>query len=313
VVGKSGRDVRSSVRSDAGRNTLGTDLDQALSDKTSALRLAQNVGADYLMLLTIGSYARQERKFNDPALGISVRSLVYTLRGTFRVIDGVSGGSLGGNSFACSRTVRQTETLQIEDSDTVNSLLEEGAGKVVEGLAGVVLSAPAAPGKVEITIACGARDLAGNEITLPDLRVTEDGRLAKGEGDVPLQVSATIEIDGFAVGTTPAKIQVAPGPHKLHLSRPGMTGVELNINAAPGLTLAPTMVLSEAGFARWREIREFLSGLEVGRKLTDARAEEIRANATRLRQSGFLIEYRVNTTNAPTVINKNSVYSVGGE
>jgi hypothetical protein len=52
-------DVRSEAMSDAERNTLGTKLDQSLSDSSSALRMAQNIGADFILFVTIGSYAKE--------------------------------------------------------------------------------------------------------------------------------------------------------------------------------------------------------------------------------------------------------------
>jgi hypothetical protein len=168
---------------------------------------------------------------------------------------------------------------------------------------------PATAGKVEISIAAAVKDLNGNEISLPDVRMTEDNRLVQGDKSLPVQASATIEIDGFATGTTPAKLKVFPGAHKLRLTRSGFTDVELTINATEGLALTPTMQLNEEGYRRWKDIREFLDKLDTNRKLTDARVEEIRGNAQRLRQSGFLVDFRVNTKEAPKINQKRSIFS----
>jgi hypothetical protein len=200
--------------------------------------------------------------------------------------------------------------LQTENEDIINELLEDAAGKVADGLAAKAAHfvPPATPGKVEILIACGVKDLAGNEITLPDLRLTENNTIVKGGQELAVQGSATIEIDGFAMGTTPARIKVAPGAHKLRLTRPSFTPVELQINATDSLSLTPTLQLSEAGFQRWKEIRSFLDHLDTHRKMTDAEAEDIRGHAQMLRQSGIRVDFRMNTTNAPTFIKKNSIF-----
>lgn len=296
----------------ANRNSLGVRADRILSDNSSALRLAQSMGADFLLVVAVGSYAREVKNFEDPSIGIKVQNIVYNLRGTYKVVEGVTGGALGGDAFRTSKTVRQTSNLQTGDEDTVNALLEEAAGRIAEGLeAKAAQFVPLAQsGKVEIAITCGVKDLAGNEVTIPDIRLTEDNKMVKAEKEIPVQASATIEIDGFALGTTPSTIKVAPGAHKLRLTRPGFTDVELSIIAAEGLRLSPTMQMSAEGFERWKNIRDYLNKLDITRKVTDAQAEEIRGNAQRLRQSGILVDYRVNTTEAPKVVYKRSIYSI---
>lgn len=293
------------------RNSLGTKLDQLLSDNSSALRLAQNMGADFILFVSLGSLEKSTRKFSDDAIGVQTENTIHTLRTTYKVVEGYTGGALGGDALRSAKTIRQTPNLKIEDGDVVNELLEDAAVKVAEGLAGKAaqFKVPATAGKVEISIAAAVKDLNGNEISLPDVRMTEDNRLVQGDKSLPVQASATVEIDGFAMGTTPAKIKVFPGAHKLRLTRPGFTDVELTINATEGLALTPTMQLNEEGYRRWKDIRDFLDQLDTNRKLTDARVEEIRGNAQRLRQSGFLVDFRVNTKEAPKINQKRSIFS----
>lgn len=290
------------------RNALGTKLDQLLSDNSSALRLAQNMGADFILFVSIGSINRSVRKFKDDSIGVETENIVHVLRGTFKVVEGYTGGALGGDAFTCSKTIRQSANLKVDDGDVVSGLLDEAATKIAEGLASKVgqFKAPVVAGKVEITIAAGVKDLVGNEISLPDLRLNEENKLVQQGPALPVQASATIEIDGFAMGTTPAKVKVFPGAHKLRLTRPGFTDVELTINATEGLALNPTMQLNEEGFQRWKEVRAFLDKIDTNRKLTDAYAEEIRGNAQRLRQSGFM----VNTKDAPQIHVHRSIFSL---
>ena len=294
------------------RNALGTKLDQLLSDNSSALRLAQNMGADFILFVSIGSLEKSTRKFKDDSIGVQTENTIHTLRATYKVVEGYTGGALGGDIVKSAKTIRQTANLQIDDGDVVNELLEDAAAKVVEGLAGKAaqFKVPAVPGKVEISIAAAVKDLSGNEITLPDVRLNENNQLVQGDKSIPVQASATVEIDGFAMGTTPARLKVFPGAHKLRLTRPGFADVELTINATEGLTLTPTMQLNDEGYRRWKDIREFMDKLDTNRKLTDARVEEIRGNAQRLRQSGFLVDYRVNTKQAPVNNFWRSIYGL---
>jgi hypothetical protein len=293
------------------RNALGTKLDRLLSDNSSALRLAQNMGADFILFVSIGSLDKTTRKFKDDAIGVETENTTHTLRATYKVVEGYTGGALGGDAIKSAKAIRQTANLKIEDGDVVNELLEDAAAKVAEGLAAKAaeFKAPTVAGRVEISIAAAVKDLNGNEISLPDVRLTEDNRLVQGDKSLPVQASATIEIDGFAMGSTPARIKVFPGAHKLRLTRPGFKDVELTINATEGLALAPTMQLNEEGYQRWKDLRLFLDQLDTNRKLTDARVEEIRGNAQRLRQSGFLVDFRVNTKEAPKIERKRSIFS----
>ena len=145
--------------------------------------------------------------------------------------------------------------------------------------------ASTAPSKVEIAIACTLRDLQGNELSLPDIGVTENNEFIKGDKITPVQASATVEVDGIAMGTTPSQFKLAPGLHKLRLTREGCTDYEATISAEEGLKLKPTLQLSEAGLQRWMEIRAFLNELDTKRKLTDAQVKVLEGYAQFLRQS----------------------------
>ena len=92
------------------------------------------------------------------------------------------------------------------------------------------------------------------------------------------------------VGTTPARVKLAPGLHKLRLTREGCKDYEATISAEAGMQLAPTLQLTEAGYARWKDMRSFLQGLDNGRKLTDAEVKVLEGKAQELRQSGVMIK-----------------------
>jgi hypothetical protein len=124
--------------------------------------------------------------------------------------------------------------------------------------------------------------------------VGADGSVAKtaaGAVDVVLG-DVSIEIDGVLVGTTPATLRLAPGFHKLRLTRPGFRTMEQTINPVAGLKLRPAMQMSEAGFNRWKENIAFLQAVEVNRKLTDAQVKAVEGFAKMLEQSGYRVDIR---------------------
>lgn len=275
----------------ADRNTLGTRADRLLSDNSSALRLAQNMGADFLLLVTINSLATNETQFADK--NVQFTTAEYVLQANYKVLEGVTGGAIGGDDFEISRKFKLTPSYRRNDGNMVNELLRAAAGKVAESFVekASAFKAPTASGKVEIAVACGVRDLEGDKITLPDIRVTENNEVVKGGKPLPVQASATIEIDGIALGTTPASVKIFPGLHKLRLTREGCKDYEVTINAADGLSLKPTLQLSDEGFQRWKEIRSFLNGLDTQRKLTDAQVQVMEGYAQYLRQSRYSVNY----------------------
>ena len=284
------------------RNTLGTRVDRALSDQQTAHRLAEALGADFVVMASIGSIDKNVRRFRDDSLGVDTVTTTQTLRGSYKILDASSAGALAGDPLKSSRSLRQTANAQTSNEDIINELLDDAATQVAATFRTKAdrLIATSRDGKIEISIQAQARDLAGNEIGLPDLRVTEDNHIVGGQNPQPLFVSAMIEIDGLASGTTPTSLKVSPGLHKLRVTRPAMVTYEATFNAEPGLKLTPTLVLSDEGLKRWQEIRTFLFSLDRARALTDAEVERIKGFAQMLRQSGYRVDaksdIKVNTT-----------------
>ncbi len=278
----------------AERNTLGTREDRKLADDTSALRLAQNVGADYMLMVALDSFDAETKRFKTA--DIDVVNKVYTLRATYKLLDGVTGGTLGGMPVRASKTVRESANISIENTDLTADLIEKLADTVAQDMLKKAdqFREASAVGDIPVTIRCNARDLQGNEISLTDIGVTEDNRVVKGKDTQPLQVVATVAFDGMVMGSTPATVKVKPGPHKLRLTRPGFDDAEMTVKAAEGMDLTVTMQMSNEGFTRWLQIRDALNALDVSRKMTDAEAERIRGIAQMFRQSGYRIDHRSN-------------------
>ncbi len=306
----------------ADRNTLGTQADRLLADQTTALRLARNMGADFMMLVNLSSLTAVPKSL--AAAGIQGSMLNYNLGVNYRICEGVTGSSLDGGNFSVRKSTRSGEANPAVDPAIIDEMLNQVSQDVNTKLSASAarIKAQPLPDDVEILIAAAPRDLQGNEISLPNLSITEDNKMLQADSLLPVQLAATIEIDGMAAGTTPARLRVAPGMHKVRLSRPGFEDVNLTINAKEGLSLTPAMTLSADGFRRWQEIRAFLTALDVTREISSAQSEALRGYAQMLRQSGYKVDYslkvqgdhksdiNVNTQEAPTFVEKKSIYSV---
>jgi hypothetical protein len=274
----------------------GARLDNLLSERSSALRLAQSLGAEFVVSASLSSVTREQRTFNEGGLQIS--SANHVLRAAYRIAELGDGGTLVGDSVRVSRNLRGTPTGAIESTEIYSQLVDDAVSGILKAFPAKVLQVArtevAKPDRIEVSISAVPVDLTQNPLRLPDLRVGNDGAVAKGPG-APLEVLLTdvsIEIDGVLVGTTPATVPLAPGFHKLRLSRPGFRPLEQTIHPVAGLRLRPALQMSEAGYARWKDNIGFLQAIEVNRKLTDAQVKSVEGFAKMLEQSGYRVDLR---------------------
>jgi len=266
--------------------------DQALSDSSSALRLAQNLGADYVLVVSITSFGTEKKTFEDA--GLSTVNVINTLRVSYKVLDGVSAGSLIADTVKATKTTRFTPNSQTEDSGLIADLLDDAATQVADsaGNKQATLAKASTPAKsVEITVSCGMQDLANMPVSVPDIRVLDDGTVSISPNKLEVQVlNATVEVDGIAVGSAPGKFKVHPGLSKLKVSREGFKDWEQTVNCTEGQKFAVVLQLSDEGYARWKDNTAFLASIENGKKLTAGTVTMMEGLAQALRQSGYRID-----------------------
>ncbi|MBK8477060.1 MAG: PEGA domain-containing protein [Opitutaceae bacterium] len=279
-------------------------LDAKLTEQSSVLRLAQGLGADYLLIASIASVGSKERALN--AYGVNTVTKETTMRVTYKILDGNTGGSLTADAIKVSASTRQTENQAETNDDVFNELLDDAAVKLADSLGNRIAQRRIAPvstaaSLVELTI-----DIEAADLYVPDVRIDEEHTIRISESRLkvaPLQV--TVEVDGVAVGTAPGSIQLRPGFSKLRLSREGYRTRERTINAVNGQTLHVSMELTDAAYARWKDATAFMNDLKNGARLTDAQVKVLEGQAQMLRQSGF----RVDTKDAPQInIRNNSIF-----
>jgi hypothetical protein len=267
-----------------------TSLDRALSDNSSALRLAQNMGADYLLVASITSFSTKKITDNE----LKTVNVVNTLRVSYKVLDAAQGGSLIGDTIKATKTTRFTENSQIEDSGIVDDLLDDAATQVAENAGGkqsTIAAVSDQPKSVEITVSCGMQDLVNLPISVPDIRVLDDGTLFVSTNRLGIQVlDATVEVNGTAVGSAPGKFKVPPGLNKMRITRDGFNDWARTVNFSEGQTFNITLQMSDAGYARWKDNTTFLFAMETGKKLTSGTVDMMEGFAQTLRQSGYRVD-----------------------
>lgn len=273
-------------------------LDAQMADSTSAVRLAQALGATHLLQVTITGF--DSNKQTIAAYGVNTTNDERTVRVTYKILDGNTGASLAADTVRATKTVQQSKTSSGELGDgrsgILNDLLADAAGKVATSLKRQLdrgrITTSEGQGNVTVSFTTELADLY-----IPDVRIDKDNTVRLSEDKLKVSAVATIEVDGLAVGTAPGKLTVKAGLHKLRVVREGYKPWERTVNFTNGQTLNVGLEMSDAGYARWQESTAFINGLKNGAKLTDAQVKVLEGQAKMFENSGF----KVNTKEGITI------------
>jgi hypothetical protein len=272
-----------------------TKLDQALSDNTSALRLAQTLGADFILIPSITSYGSEKKTYSGN--GIATINVIHNLRVGYKIAEAGAGGEIKGGTVLATKTIRQSENLQVDNSDVINELLDDAAGQLAATIVQSANSLPTTVAKdkmVGFKVACSMTDPRQQPILVSAIGISADNTVIATNPPVAVQpLDVTVELDGIALGSAPGAFEAYPGLHKLRLSREGFDDWERTVNIYNGQTLRVALQMGAAGYARWADTTSFLASLDNKRKLTDAEAEKVRGLAKFYSES----HYRVDATN----------------
>ena len=265
----------------------------AFLDQSSAIRLAQNLGADYLIHASITSYADTKRTVT--AYGNTLTNYDYTLRVAYKVLDASAGGSLTGDVAKAVHTEQGNANASALVGGIFDDLLDEAAQQIAATLGtraatGRIAAAKPAAKQVTITVNLEVADLF-----IPDVRIGAENVVAVGESKFKVTpLNATVEVDGIAVGTAPGKITLRPGFSRLRLSREDYEPWERTISATEGQTLNVALTMTPAALARFKESTAFINGLKNGAKLTDAEVKVLEGKAKSLENSSFKVDTKEN-------------------
>ncbi len=287
----------------AGTGTPESELaDRLLSSQTSAVNLAANMNAAYLLTAAITTFDKTTRAFNDPSIKVETVVTEWTLDVTYSILDGTTGGSLVSGSAISRVAVRQTPELAVE-IDALNRCLRESAGKIGVALNEVAArggireaSTPPSDTKVQITAVLA-------DLSVPEAVKGPDGQYTVTANQYRLEpMNVSVMVDGMVIGQTPGTYEIRPGLHRIRLERPGLEPVERMINVKPGLAISIPMQLSPEGRANWERNARFFSELQNGAVLREAELIRVNAMAEFLRQSSV----RIDTSNVQNL-------NVGGQ
>jgi len=194
------------------------------SREASALRTAQLMGADFLVMASLVSLGENQK--NVLAYGTQQEIAETTLRMGLRVLEGAQGRQIYGDILAVNEKVQQNQNIQMTPGDLIPTLLDRGAVALVE----------------HVRESAAAMAAATPEPTLASVTFTSQ------------VAGAAVEIDGVVLGTAPGVFQVRPGVHEVRVAREGYATWEKSVALHDGLTLDIPMELSAEGIARQGEL-----------------------------------------------------------
>lgn len=265
----------------------------AFLDQASAVRLAQNLGADYLLHASITSYAETKRTVT--AYGNTLNNYDYTLRVTYKLLDANGGGSLTGDVAKATRTEQGSANASALIEGIFDDLLDQASQQITASLrtrrdTGSIAAATPAAKTVTITLILEAADLY-----IPDVRIGAENTVVLGDSKFKVTpLAASVEVDGVAVGTAPGKLTIKPGFSRLRITRDGYQPWERTISASEGQVLNVALAMTEAGLARFKESTAFINDLKNGAKLTDAEVKVLEGKAKSLENSFFKVDTKEN-------------------
>ena len=225
-------DLTKSLKTEASVEDVVTDA--------SALRIAQTLGANYLIFATITSFGQEQKVFKGQGTVYGTDNAVTDniMRLTLKVCEGTHGSTIYGDTVTTTELVPQSKNLEINSSDTINKLFDTGAGLVADNVSR----------KIE------------------DIRAVKVEKGSEVEFEVASNVQgASVELDGAAIGAAPGHFRALEGVHQLRLSKERYTTWEKTVNIHSGQKLNVSLELSQEGIQRL----DGTSDIENKKKLVD--------------------------------------------
>ncbi len=220
-----------------------TRLDDALSSG-SALRIAQMLHVNYVIMATINSLGTEVRTFKGEgtAYGTNNQTTIFNLQLTVKVLDGGQGSSVYGDVVMASERIAVGQNISIITTDIHPRLIEAAAIKIAENIVDKIQNIRS----IKVIVPNGVNFTVKSNI--------------KG---------ANVELDGVVIGSTPGKFRASPGIHQLRITKEWLTNWERSVNIIPDQTFNITLELSDEGIRQYTTLERFKTEMDVTKKLAE--------------------------------------------
>lgn len=214
----------------------------------SAVRVAQMIGADYLVLISLINADVRSR-----AMGGQNITTFQTML-SVKVLEAGQGSSVYGQNFQ-ERYPVNTSVSTADEMTYFHDLVYNSAEKI-----GIALASGASHWRrpdaadtalVSFSVKSTIDQLVDgleNGVRAPNELLDEMRRSVGG---------VTVEVDGATVGSTPGVFKVAPGLHQVRVTRQWMQPWQRTVNIYDGLELNVGLELSDEGLAKFKSLEGF--------------------------------------------------------
>ena len=208
----------------------------------SVTRVAQMLGADYILTASINRASKMNRIAGDRAVTI------YTLNVSTKVLDATTGGSVYGKNWSNKQPVPQGNGD--EEMGHYDDLVDMWVQDISEELAAARprWRAPVADSGVLVsfTVRTTLDDIFTPLATTVDASKPVQDELRVVAGGI------SVAIDGAVVGSSGGMFRARPGLHQMTVSRQWMTPWTQTVNISEGAVFNVALELSDEGFRHYK-------------------------------------------------------------
>ncbi len=299
------RAVAAKLKNNLKDESLGTKI----FEESSGVRLAELLGADYIIVVSFDSFGSEKKSFSG--YGVKTENTVYKLRTNYNLYDaGMGTGSVGG-AIETDKVVRQIENLNVDDNDLLNELVAETAKQITASLDtqnkdNRVAAKADARGRITINFVI-------ENMSMPELVKKGDNYIIS-TNSIPLTIpSVNADIDGVSQ-TLGGQLSLAKGIHTLKINQKDIVAVEKNINVTGEENQIITFVLQLTDDARmrWKADMAFIEEIKNRAKMSQERGIITEAEAVRIRAIGKMYEqsgFKVDAKSLPEIQKTQSIFS----
>ena len=294
-------------------------------DDASMLRMAEAIGARWMLVVAIGS---TDQRVADAVVGQDrYQAVERSVRGSWRLVAAADAASIAGDVFEGSARTMVGSGGSAVSVDVTRPLEREAASNAATDIARTLA---AAAGTIALAADGAMADAREGHLRVeavidglgvPDILPGPDGGWIVQATQLPLVAGgAEVAIDGFVVGSTPCTVAATVGPHRLRITRQGLETWDRPVRVLGQTEDRPQVVTvglrpTDDARARFLENGAVLQTLKAGTQLTDAQADAIRGFGEFLRQSGYRVDVRrhqdvtIDSDQVPDTLQWNSYWS----
>ena len=227
----------------------------------SVTRIAQMLGADYILTASINGASSVGRKVGDDDHTGASQVVVYTLRVSTKVMDATTGASVWGvnwkNKRPTPKSTDDPDDPMVHYNDLVDMWVEE-VGENMDEVRGKWRPPTAYDGVLaSFTVSTTLDDV------FTPLAATVDASKPLKEEIRVVAGGVTVEVDGAAVGSPGGVYRVRPGLHQMRVTRAWMKPWTGTVNITEGSHFNIALELSDEGFKHYRSKEALRAELAV--------------------------------------------------